>query len=77
MLTVGFGIAGTICLDHITAEGQTRSNNNFGRGHDQLVRCLNKSEDVNDRVFGPFHQLPEELRRLLIFVRLQGTTYNI
>jgi hypothetical protein len=31
--TVGLGIAGTIRLDHVTAEGQTRSNNNFGRGH--------------------------------------------
>ncbi len=65
-LTVGLGIAGTICLDHVTAEGQTHSNNNFGHGHVQLVRRSNKSEDVNDRVFGTFHQLPEELRRSLI-----------
>ena len=64
--TVGLGIAGTIRLDHVTAEGQTRSNNDFGRGHERLVRGLNKSEDVNDRVFGTFHQLPEELRRSLI-----------
>ena len=54
--TVGLGIAGTICLDHVTAEGQTHSNNNFGRGHERLVRGSNKSEDVNDRVFGTFHQ---------------------
>jgi hypothetical protein len=64
--TVGLGIAGTICLDHVTAEGQTHSNNNFGRGHEQLVRHSNKSEDMNDRVFGTFQQLPEELRRPLI-----------
>jgi hypothetical protein len=64
--TVGLGIMGTICLNHVTAEGQTRSNNNFGHGHEQLVRHLNKSEDMNDRVFGTFHQLPEELRILLI-----------
>jgi hypothetical protein len=64
--TVGLGIAGTICLDHVTAEGQTHSNNGFGCGHERLVRRSNKSEDVNDRVFGTFHQLPEELRRLLI-----------
>ena len=64
--TVGLGIAGTIRLDHVTAEGQTRSNNDFGRGHERLVRGSNKSEDVNDRVFGTFHQLPEELRRSLI-----------
>jgi hypothetical protein len=30
------------------------------------VRQSNKSEDVNDRVFGTFHQLPEELRRSLV-----------
>ncbi len=64
--TVGLGIVGTMRLDHITAEGQTRSNNNFGCGHELLVRHLNKSEDMNNRVFGTFHQLPEELRRLLI-----------
>ncbi len=64
--TVGLGIAGTIHLDHVTAEGQTRSNNNFGHGHERLVRHLNKSEDMNDGVFGIFHQLPEELWRLLI-----------
>ena len=43
-------------LNHVTAEGQTGSNNDFGRGHEQLVRRLNKSEDMNDRVFGTFHQ---------------------
>ncbi len=64
--TVGLGIAGTIHLDHVTAEGRTRSNNDFGHGHERLVRRWNKSEDMNDRVFGTFHQLPEELRRLLI-----------
>jgi len=64
--TVGLGIAGTIRLDYITAEAQTRSNNDFGCGHERLVRGSNKSEDVNDRVFGTFHQLPEELRRSLI-----------
>ena len=61
--TVGLGITGTIHLDHVTAEGQTCSNNNFGRGHERLVRCLNNSEDMNESVFGTFHQLPEELRR--------------
>ena len=30
------------------------------------MRDSNKSEDVNDRLFGTFHQLPEELRRSLI-----------
>jgi hypothetical protein len=39
--TVGLGIVGTIHLNHVTAEGQTRFNNNFGCGYEQLVRCLN------------------------------------
>jgi hypothetical protein len=64
--TVGLGIAGTIRLNHVTAEAQTHSNNDFGRGHERLVRRSNKSEDMNDRVFGTFHQLLEELQRLLI-----------
>ncbi len=28
----------TIRLDHITAEGQTRSNNDFGRGHELSIK---------------------------------------
>jgi hypothetical protein len=64
--TVGLGIASTMRLDHVTAEGQTRSNNEFGCGHEQLVRRSNKYEDMNDRVFETFHQLPEELGRSLI-----------
>ncbi len=35
--TVELKIAGTIRLDHITAEGQTRANNDFGRGHESFV----------------------------------------
>jgi len=45
--TIGLGIA-----DHNTAEGQTHSNNDFGRGHERLVRGSKKSEDVNDRRLG-------------------------
>ncbi len=50
--TIGLGIAGTIHLDHNTAEGQTHSNNDFGRGHERLARGSKKSEDVNDRCLG-------------------------
>ena len=35
--TVGLKLSGTICLDHVCAEGQTRHNNSFGRGHEVLV----------------------------------------
>ena len=66
--TVGLGIAGTIRLDHVTAEGQTRFNNDFGRGHDALVKRSSKSDSVKERVLGSFHKLPEELQRLLILL---------
>ena len=64
--TVGLGIAGTIRLDHVTAEGQTRFNNDFGRGHDALVKRSSKSDSVKERVLGSFHKLPEELQSSLI-----------
>ena len=64
--TVGLGIAGTIRLDHVTAEGQMRFKNDFGRGHDALVKRSSKSNSVKERVFGSFHKLPEELQHLLI-----------
>jgi hypothetical protein len=38
LATVGLGIAGTIHLDHVSAEGQMRFKNDFGRGHDALVK---------------------------------------
>jgi hypothetical protein len=64
--TVGLGIAGTIRLDHVTAEGQTHFNNNFGPGHKELVKRSNTSNNMKERVFGSFHELPEELKRALI-----------
>jgi hypothetical protein len=32
--TVGLKLSGTICLDHVCAEGQTRHNNDFGHGYE-------------------------------------------
>ncbi len=64
--TVGLGIAGTIHLDHVTAEGQARFNNDFGRGHKALVKRSSKSDNVKERVLGSFQKLPEELQHSLI-----------
>jgi hypothetical protein len=64
--TVGLGIAGTIHLDHVTAEGQTRFNNDFDRGHKALVGHSKKSNKIKERNFGSFQKLPEELQRSLI-----------
>jgi hypothetical protein len=66
LATVGLGIAGIIRLDHVTAEGQTHFNNNFGPGHKELVKRSNTSNNMKERVFGSFHKLPEELKRALI-----------
>ena len=66
--TVGLGITGTIYLDHVTTEGQTPFNNDFGHCHDALVICSSKSDSVKERVWGSFHKLPEELQRLLILL---------
>ncbi len=35
--TIGLVTCGMICLDNVTAEGQTRGNNDFGRGFKSLV----------------------------------------
>jgi hypothetical protein len=64
--TVGLGIAGTICLNHVTAKGQTHFNNDFSQGHEALVRRSKKSNKINERIFGSFHILPEELQWSLI-----------
>ena len=66
MATVGLGIAGTIRLDHVTAKGQTRFNNDFGHGHKELVKRSNTSDNMKERAFGSFHKSPEELKRSLI-----------
>ncbi len=64
--TVELEIAGTICLNHVNAKGQTHFNSDFGQGHEALVRRSKKSNKIKERNFGSFHKLPEELQRLLI-----------
>lgn len=56
----------------IAAEGQTRHNNDFGRGHKALVTGkLAKSGPV-ERVLGKYHTIPAELRQSLIQFSREG-----
>jgi len=57
---------GTICIDHSAAEGQTRSNNDFGRGHRDLVTGKRTKNKVGYITIGSFHELPPELKESLI-----------
>lgn len=64
--TVGLVISGTIRLDNVTAEGQTRANNDFGRGIESLVTGRGKAGKLTERVLGTFHILPKELQQSLV-----------
>lgn len=64
--TVGLKIAGTIRLDSVTAEGQTRMNNDFGRGHEALVTGKSAKSGELKQSLGTFHVLPVELQTSLI-----------
>ena len=64
--TVGLVISGTIRLDNVTAEGQTRANNDFGRGIESLVTGRGKAGKLTEWVLGTFHILPKELQQSLV-----------
>ncbi len=69
--TAALKTSGTIRLDHAGAEGQSRANNDFGRGHEQLIDRRKKDDsDSNNNVLGTFHELAEKLQRsLLVFAQ--------
>jgi hypothetical protein len=70
--TVGLKLSGTIHLDHVCAEGQTRHNNNFGRGHEVLVKagsCQNNSANGN---IGTYTTLCEEHQHSIIQAALEN-----
>ena len=52
--THGLKVWSTIRLDHCAAEGQTRSNNNFGRQHLSLVSGRQLQNKMNDKPMGAF-----------------------
>ncbi len=67
--STGLGIAGYICLNHVTDKGQTRFNKNFGCGHKALVRRLHKCSNIENRCFGSF-----ELQRSLMLFGKDGSS---
>jgi hypothetical protein len=64
--TVGLKLSGTICLDHICAEGQTRHNNDFGHDHEVLVRGKGSSGKSIIRNLGTYHNICNKLKSSII-----------
>jgi hypothetical protein len=60
--------SGTIRLDSAAGEGQTRANNDFGRGHEALGTGRVGHSGKMERVYGAFHSLPKELQESIIAV---------
>ena len=64
--TLGIQTWGTIRWDHAAAEGQTRMNNDLGRGHQALVSGKQSKSRPIERIMGSYHTLPRELKDSLI-----------
>ena len=66
--TQGLKTSGTIRIDHSAGEGQSRYNNDFGRGHQALITGKqSKSGPIKKAdLIGSFHRLPRELQESLI-----------
>ena len=69
--TAALKTSGTIRLDHAGAEGQSRANNDFGRGHERLIDRRKKDDnESNNNVLGAFHTLAQKLQHsLLVFAQ--------
>ena len=63
---------GTVQLDSAAAEGMTRMNNDFGRGHEALVTGRTSNIGKVSHVFGTFHSLPIELQESLVVAAKQN-----
>ncbi len=70
--TVGLKLSCTIRLDHICTEGQTRHNNDFGHGHEVLVKAGSDQNNSADGNIGTYTALCEEHQRSII----QGALEN-
>ncbi len=70
--TVGLKLSGTICLNHVCAKGQTRHNNNFGRGHKVLVKAGSRQNNSADGNIGTYTTLCEEHQRPIIKAALEN-----
>ncbi len=64
--TVGLKMWGTIHLDSVTAEGQTRANNDFGRDHRFIISKKKSNNSEKICRLGTFHLMPIELQSSLI-----------
>ena len=64
--THSFKMYGTVWLDSAAAEGMTRMNNDFGRGHEALVTGRTSQDGKVSCVFGTFHSLPIELQESVL-----------
>ena len=64
--------SGTIRLDSAAGEGQTRANNDFGRGHNAFVSGRSSKNGRLERTYGCFHSLPIELQQSIIETARRG-----
>ena len=55
---MGLKVVGTIRLDHCIAEGQARSNNDFGQRHASLFIGRKWNNEQVDKTIGVFNLLP-------------------
>ena len=74
--TVGFKVGGTIRLDHCASEGQTCSNNDFGRRHTLLVTGRKWKNGNVDKPIGGFHLHPEDLKRTAVLTSKENANVN-
>ena len=70
--TVGLKLSGTIRLDHVCAEGQTRHNNDFGRGHEVLVKADSRQNGNVNGIIGTYTTLCEEHQCSIIQAALEN-----
>ena len=59
-------------MDSAAGEGQTRANNDFGRGHSALVSGRSSKNGKLNRIYGCFHALPVELQQSIIEAARHG-----
>lgn len=64
--TVGLRTCGTARLDYMAAEGQTRSNNDFGRCPELYVTGKSAKSKTIEYILGTFHTWPEELQQSIV-----------
>jgi hypothetical protein len=70
--TVGLMLSGTIHLEHVCAQGQIRDNNDFGGGHEFLVRGRGSSQKSIDGELGTNTNLCDELQHSIIQAALEN-----